>query len=138
MPGQHALSCMWDLRSQEWDATVPRMGLPTKSDPFTPVRQQREHADSAERSAKATDQARIRDLRTAMQHRETRALLRWFLGHRRPAGTSLCPTYSTFNTNAMEMGRAEGRREMHAAVWDQLEEHAPVELALLQQEGKEP
>lgn len=114
------------------------MGLPTKPDPYMPVLKQREQADSAERIAKATEQARIRDFRAALQHRETRSLLRWFLKLRRPAGPSLCPTYSTFNTNAMEMGRAEGRREMHAAVWEELERQAPVELALLQEEGKEP
>ena len=129
---------MWDLRSQEWDATVPRMGLPAKSDPYTPIRQQREHADSAERSAKATEQTRIRDLRTAMQHRETRALLRWFLALRKPAGAGLCPLHGTFNTNAMEMARGEGRREMQSELWLELAKHAPVERALLQEEGKEP
>lgn len=114
------------------------MGLPTKSGPFTPVLQQRDQADSAERNAKAADQARIRDLRTAMQHRETRALLRWFLTLRKPQGAGLCPLHSTFNTNAMEMARGEGRREMQSELWLELAKHAPVELALLQEEGKEP
>jgi len=115
------------------------MGLPTKSsDPFTPVRHQRDQADSAERVAKATEQQRIRDLRAAMQHRETRSVLRWVLSLNKPEGSDLCPLHGTFDSNAMQMARAEGRREMQARLWLELAQHAPVELALLQQEGKEP
>ncbi len=128
---------MLDLRSQEWDATVPRMGLP-QANPLMPLRKQQEAAADERRIEAVQQREHEMVLRGAMQHRDARTLVRLILGYGQPAGQSPCPTHSTFNTNAMEMARGEGRREVKCWLWNELERHCPDQLALLLKEAKEP
>lgn len=113
------------------------MGLPGQ--PFAPERMKREAAEAAEREAKRFEREHGFTVRSAMQHRESRALLRWFFLVGRPAGSDPCPIYSTFDSNAMHMAGKEQARNLRVLLWEELERHAPDELRLLRTESeKEP
>lgn len=84
------------------------------------------------------ERQRIMDLRQTMQTRCGRAVLRWVLLAGRPEGSSPCPLWQTFNSNAMEMARQEGDRRVRVSIWEDLSKHCPAELVLLQQEAMEP
>lgn len=113
------------------------MGLP-RTHALTPIREQQAQAERAERLAETAERNRVFALQSAMQHKPTRALLRWLLTLGKPEGSEMCPIDETFNSNAMQMAHAEGVRLVKARLWQELATHAPAELVLLQQEGKEP
>lgn len=131
MPGQHALSCMWDLRSQEWDCSVPIV-RPDSPSAF---------ALPSERRSKAEQAQQTRDIRQANEAAVVRNLMETPLGRafvrliypKGPAG-QLEPTWSTFDPNAMTMARKSGWQEAASRIWDILGRHAPESRLLMVQE----
>lgn len=122
---------MWDLRSQEWDCSVPRMGL--SHNPHDLLgRAKREAADKAEK--RKQEALRAVAWREVLQDQKARDLMRYVLRLVDGSRAELAPVSDAFHPNAMEMARKAGRLDPIRALWEALGANALAARDLMSQE----
>lgn len=123
---------MWDLRSQEWDATVPRMGQATS--PY-PTRDKRVQAEAREAEATRSVSREVVRWQSCLADRDTRDLVRDILRLVEPTREELAPLGgSEPQTNAALAQYRDGQLSVIRKLWVKLGLHDRSARSLMEQE----